>query len=370
MYCHDILFIHHGRGKGGVQNNLARFWAAMDRSRFRPHLAYEYEGILSQRARELGIDSIRLKLPAWRKLLQRLRMGSCVKQLADYCKRKGIKLVIANDFWFAPHAILTSRRIDGKALAYVRVSDILSASKIKQYCLTQTDGILVPSQAYANNLHVVPGLDCKIRVIYNGFDIERFSRTANVEPACIYPADANILTVGVCGMISHTKGQMVLLKALKVLLGGKLPIRLLLVGGGKPDYMEVVLCWLKENDLEKHVHFAGEVTDVRPFLLDMDVFVLPSLRENFPLCVGEAMCMEVPVVHSDVGGVGELVGDAGLAFPVEDAEALALHLESLYHNPAERERLAAAGRERVVSNYSLQRQVDSIQQFYLDLLGG
>ena len=61
-----------------------------------------------------------------------------------------------------------------------------------------------------------------------------------------------------------------------------------------------------------------------PALLDAaDGFVLASAWEGMPLAVGEAMAMEKPVVATDVGGVRELVGDAGVIVPAKDPEALA-----------------------------------------------
>ncbi len=61
-----------------------------------------------------------------------------------------------------------------------------------------------------------------------------------------------------------------------------------------------------------------------PALLDAaDAFVSASAWEGMPFAVGEAMAMEKPVVATDVGGVYELVGDAGLVIPSQNSNALA-----------------------------------------------
>jgi len=119
----NVLYIHHGGGRAGVQNNLARFWSAMDRASFAPHLACQHDGLLTERAAELGLPVLKLKLPAWRKLWQRLGMRGCVRRLADYCRAEHIRLVVANDFWFAPHAILAAGQAGVPSLVYVRLSD-------------------------------------------------------------------------------------------------------------------------------------------------------------------------------------------------------------------------------------------------------
>ena len=59
-------------------------------------------------------------------------------------------------------------------------------------------------------------------------------------------------------------------------------------------------------------------------LLDAaDAFVLASAWEGMPLVVGEAMAMEKSVVATDVGGVRELVGEAGMLVPAKNSDALA-----------------------------------------------
>jgi glycosyltransferase involved in cell wall biosynthesis len=77
-----------------------------------------------------------------------------------------------------------------------------------------------------------------------------------------------------------------------------------------------------------------------------DGFAFPSLYEGFGLPVLEAMARGVPVATSDRGSLAEVAGDAALTFDPTDVEAMRAAIERL---PAERERLAAAGRERARS---------------------
>ena len=73
-----------------------------------------------------------------------------------------------------------------------------------------------------------------------------------------------------------------------------------------------------------------------PALLDAaDGFVLASAWEGMPLAVGEAMAMEKPVVATDVGGVRELVGDAGVIVSAKDPEGLAQAMLELMRRTSE-----------------------------------
>jgi glycosyltransferase involved in cell wall biosynthesis len=74
--------------------------------------------------------------------------------------------------------------------------------------------------------------------------------------------------------------------------------------------------------------------------------VFPSLYEGFGLPVLEAMGRGVPVATSDRSSLPEVAGDAALLFDPTDVDAIRAAIERLLGDPGERERLAAAGRER------------------------
>jgi glycosyltransferase involved in cell wall biosynthesis len=81
-----------------------------------------------------------------------------------------------------------------------------------------------------------------------------------------------------------------------------------------------------------------------PALLDAaDGFVLASAWEGMPLAVGEAMAMEKPVVATDVGGVRELVGEAGVIVPAKNPERLAEAMLEMMRRTDEERRAGPGG---------------------------
>jgi glycosyltransferase involved in cell wall biosynthesis len=77
-----------------------------------------------------------------------------------------------------------------------------------------------------------------------------------------------------------------------------------------------------------------------------DIFVLPTLADCFSIASVEAMAAGLPVVVSDIGGIGDIVADGenGFLVPPRDREALAAALRPLVHDGAMRWRMGAAGR--------------------------
>ena len=80
--------------------------------------------------------------------------------------------------------------------------------------------------------------------------------------------------------------------------------------------------------------FLGNVADVRPVLLVMDIFVLTSQSETFSNAALEAMAMSKPVILSDVGGASEMVieGLNGFLYPPGDLSGLVSSIITIIDN--------------------------------------
>jgi glycosyltransferase involved in cell wall biosynthesis len=109
----------------------------------------------------------------------------------------------------------------------------------------------------------------------------------------------------------------------------------------------------RELGLDDRVQFVSWTDDSQAELAAMDVFVLPSRNEGFPLSVVEAMFAGRPVIATDVGSVAEAVTAAtGVVVPADDVTALRDAIATLAEDPGVRAELGAAGRARALELFS------------------
>jgi glycosyltransferase involved in cell wall biosynthesis len=160
-------------------------------------------------------------------------------------------------------------------------------------------------------------------------------------------------------------GPDVLVEALS-LLPADADYEVTIVGDG--DLRPTLEARVGELNLADKVRFAGRLpnTEVASLLSELDVFAMPSRREEWGVAAAEASASGLPVVATNVGGIPEILadGETGILVPPEDPAALARALERLIADPGLRSRLGAAGRRRIEELYRWDRCVDRMELVY------
>jgi glycosyltransferase involved in cell wall biosynthesis len=105
------------------------------------------------------------------------------------------------------------------------------------------------------------------------------------------------------------------------------------------------------------------------------VFVLASIvvtsygkRDVIPNVLAEAMAMQVPVIATNISGIGELITDrvSGRLVPPNDVKTLARVLDELLADSAQRQRLATGGAHKVRMEFDRSRNIQALAQLFLD----
>jgi len=150
--------------------------------------------------------------------------------------------------------------------------------------------------------------------------------------------------------------------------GGDRAPHLLVVGDG--ERREALQGLVQRLDLGSRVHFLGWRNDLEAILPELDVVICCSRNEGTPVALIEAMAAGVPVLSSDVGGVGDLVthGETGWLVPPSDPAALAGGIRTLLADPALAGRLAEAARPIALERHDVKGLIHRMEVLYTGLM--
>lgn len=205
-----------------------------------------------------------------------------------------------------------------------------------------------------------------VQVILNGVNVETFAPVPARDVAFragmhIPPGDPLIGTIAVFRIQKRLDDWIDVARRVSA---ARPNAHFVLVGDG-PE-RERIEASVSGSTLEGRVHFAGLQEDVRPYLAEMDVYLMTSQFEGLPVALLEAMAFGVPPVVTDVGGIPELVraGINGVLAPVGAVDYLAQSIVDLLDDPARRRDLGRAARESVVSGFSMERMQRDLEAMY------
>lgn len=134
------------------------------------------------------------------------------------------------------------------------------------------------------------------------------------------------------GRMESIKNQMLILESFERLHKIHNNLKLIMVGDGplKNNYIE----YTKKQSLEDCIEFLGNRADINCILAKCDYFVLSSNSECCPMSILEAMASGLPIISTDVGGIREVINDAGILYSVGSKDELFSAMKTLYENPS------------------------------------
>lgn len=203
------------------------------------------------------------------------------------------------------------------------------------------DLVISPSRSLSRLIEKALGAPFPLAIVPNGIERDW------IEPGSDRPA--RILVV--CRLFER-KGVQYLLRALS---RGPLTHDIHIVGDG-PHRAALERLAAGAPD---RITFHGWLEPGSARLLDLyrtsSIFVFPSVAENFPISLLEAMIAGLAIVASDLEACREVLGDAAEYFPPEDDAALRAILERLAADPAAERSLGDRARQRVLDHFTWDR---------------
>jgi glycosyltransferase involved in cell wall biosynthesis len=226
---------------------------------------------------------------------------------------------------------------------------------------------LICSTSMAMVSHIKNYTDHNIKVIYFGVDPNIFKPVPVASPF-----QQDDFVIGTIKSLEPVYGIDILIKVFYELCL-KYPeqkLKLLIVGGGSlaTELKSLVLTL----GLIDKVVFTGQVpySEIVQYYNMLSLYIALSHSEGFGVAVLEASACEIPVVVSDAGGLPEVVDDdkTGTIVPVNDIHKAVEAVERLIFNEPLRREMGKAGREKMISLFNWDKNVDEKLKLYRSLL--
>ncbi|MGB6430253.1 MAG: glycosyltransferase family 4 protein [Candidatus Acidiferrales bacterium] len=225
----------------------------------------------------------------------------------------------------------------------------LIATKMRNFLCRQVENVAITGHVLRR--HDLP----RSQVIYYGIE-ESLAGQAGGAPNS---RDLAKVCFGYLGRLVPEKGVGVLLDAAGELHKQGHDFALWLIGDGtdRPRLESQI----GQLDLSSRIHLTGFLSGeaLSSLLQKIDVIIMPSVwEETAGLSAIEQMMRGRLVIASDIGGLSEVVSDAGILFPPGNAEALAERMSAVIAHPELIETLGFKARERALRAFKLERMLD------------
>jgi glycosyltransferase involved in cell wall biosynthesis len=368
----SILLVIDGLEFGGGERGFLQLASEL-KDRYRIYFAAMPGGKLERELHRLGIKfyplemSRRLSLKPINQINRIIRMNK-IDMVHSQGARADFFSRVAGRFAGIPYILSTIQMpVEGfdvgplRKIVY-RFMDQLSGRFVKRFIvvsdslrMTLIEGRGIPAQ--------------RVVQIYNGIELDQYQPDLNetgFRNNWGIPPGATI--VGAIGRMVWQKGFQFLIKAIPEIVELNPNARFLLVGDGPlRSHLENLA---RELDVHDRVIFTGFLSDIQNLLSAIDVLVVPSLLEGFPMITLEGMATAKPIVATQIQGIIEQISDGveGILVPPNNPRAITGAVLRLMNDEELSSKLAAAARRKVESYFSVERMVRETEKVYLSLL--
>ena len=252
-----------------------------------------------------------------------------IKYIKSYISEGGFDIIHANLFPVIYYCSVCRRMLKNKSIQFVmtehntdnRRRHIKWMRIIEKYIYASYDYIISISEGVQNSLTkwLRPKQMSKYIVVENGVPLNNFyyaqAHNRNELVANIFPSSILLCMIG---SFTEQKNHRMMIGVMK-----KLPPQYHLICLGEGPLFDEIRAEVKNNQLDDRVHFLGFRKDVASIIKACDIGVIPSRWEGFGLAAVEELACGLPIVCSDVPGLADVVGKAGIKCKVDNADCFA-----------------------------------------------
>ena len=372
----SILFVIDGLEFGGGERGFLQLIRELPCERYNIHVATSPEGGFFKVLTGMGIDVIPLNLK------KRVSVNN-IKRLSEIIRERKINIIHSQggrtDFYARMAAKMLKQKVKVVSTIQMPVEgfDVSTLRKgiyrfFDRFSERYVDRFIVVSEVLRKTLvsnHRIPSDN--VFKIYNGIELNEYQPGNSDESfkriRKEYNIGEDVFLIGAVGRMVWQKGFEYLIEAIPDIVRDIPDANFLFVGDG--PLRQKLEALSEELRVRDNVIFAGFRSDIKEILSAIDILVIPSLLEGFPMVTLEAMAMAKPIVATNIDGITEQIRDGvdGILVPPKDPSALAEAVMRILNDKELARSIGLAARKKVEQEFSVEKMVAETEKVYQSL---
>ena len=209
--------------------------------------------------------------------------------------------------------------------------------------------------------------------IPNGIDTEKFlpDRASGQKNRARWNIPLDCDLIGMVARLDPQKGHTFFLQAAAIVLKEKPDTHFICIGGGPENFLEELKKQAEGLGLGTAIHWIGNQSEMPSVYNALNIYISPSAYgEGFPNVIAEAMACGIPCIATKTGDAPDLLASTGLIVPPQNSQSLAEAILKVLNTPPDiRALIGANARERIISNFNMDKMAGAYSDIYGQILG-
>lgn len=362
----SILYAHNVSKIGGAEKVTLDILGGLDKTRFDCHLLTPEAGAFSEQAESLGAKAFSTKIIQPSKSAF-LTSWLFTVRMCRYLKQHNITIVHTGDIFIARALMPAVKKLNIQLICHMHFPPDDGALK---WVFTNPPAKLAfvycSNELQDNVRPRVESLASKAshKTIHNGVDTEKFKKIGRANQ--LLPSDKT--NIGIVANLQERKGHKEFIESAALLVKKHSNLLFHIIGGDIfGEQREPILrAMVQKAGLEPYVVFHGQVSNVKDYLNELDIYVCSSYEEAFPISILEAMACGLAIASTNVNGIPEALTNEknALLFDCKKTVQQATAIERLIDNHELRYSLAKEARLKVENQFSDQAFIEGLASIY------
>jgi glycosyltransferase involved in cell wall biosynthesis len=362
----NVLYLLNHAGKAGTERYVQSLVEKLNGNKIKAYFAYNEDGLLVERLKELGVGTYRLEMRSPYDL-------KAAKKLAALCRKLSIDLI--HTHYLRENYIAMLAQLFGSKAKVAYTNHFIArnnlATRFSNRLMNPLEAGVIAVCNRGREMMISNGVAAsKIRVLFNAVDPELWGKQ---EPSTLKEELAlseDTFVILCASRFAHDKGHSYLVRTmarLKELSGRK--FKCVLAGDG--PLQEEIKQLASELGLEQDIVFLGFRKDIKNLFNGSDLYFNSSEHEASSFLILEALASGLPVAATDMGGNNDIINQrtgCGVLVKYEDADGTAKEIKRIMEDVNLQTELRQNAMKAVQENFNLVKMANQTYNLYEEFI--